>query len=165
MVGAGGSVFQTSSAGVHGDLGVRDKMSRKRTDRRSRLNTRISCPTTERVPRTRRDTSSKSWFRCQGGSHQIFDQSLHDFATAAMRELHAVSGSGVDDSVNSASGVIACKLSNELKDWSAVAETEQDVLHMFDWSDEECLGVRIGWYCYAVDIRRCEDSRHAESKM
>ena len=30
--------LQGSSAGVHGDLGVRDKMSRKRADRRSRLN-------------------------------------------------------------------------------------------------------------------------------
>ena len=79
--------------------------------------------------------------------------------------LHAVSGSGVNDSVNSASGVIACKLSNELKDLAAVTETEQHVLHMFDRSDEECLGVQIGWYCYAVDIRRCEDKRHAESNM
>ena len=35
---------------------------------------------------------------------------------------------------------------------------------MFDWSDDECLDVQIGWYCYAVDVRRCED-RHAESKM
>ena len=71
----------------------------------------------------------------------------------------------MDDSVNSASGVIARKLSNELKDLAAVAETQQDVSHVFDWSDEECLGVQIGWYCYAVDIRRCEDNRHAESKM
>ena len=68
-------------------------------------------------------------------------------------------------SVNSASGVIARKLSNELKDLAAVAETQQDVSHVFDWSDEECLGVQIGWYCYAVDIRRCEDSCHAKSKM
>ena len=68
-------------------------------------------------------------------------------------------------SVNSASGVIARKLSNELKDLASVAETQQDALYVFDWSDEECLGVEIGWYCYAVDIRRCEDNRHAESKM
>ena len=68
-------------------------------------------------------------------------------------------------SVNSASGVIARKLPNELKDLAAVAETQQDVSHVFDWSDEECLGVQIGWYCYAVDIRRCEDSCHAKSKM
>ena len=83
----------------------------------------------------------------------------------AERELQAVSGSGVNVSVSSASGVIACKLSNELKDLAAVAETEQDVSHVFDWSDDECVGVQIGWYCYAVDKRRCEDNRHAESKM
>ena len=79
----------------------------------------------------------------------MFDQSLHDFAAVAERELHTVSGFGVDDSVNSASGVIPRKLSNELKDLAAVAETQQDVLqdvlHMFDWSDEECLDVQIGW--------------------
>ena len=68
-------------------------------------------------------------------------------------------------SVNSAPGVIARKLSNELKDLAAVAETQQDVSHVFNWSDKECLGVQIGWYCHAVDIRRCEDTRHAESKM
>ena len=61
--------------------------------------------------------------------------------------------------------MIARKLSNELKDFAAVAETQQDVLHVFDWSDDECLGVRIGRYCYAVDFRRCEDNRHAESNM
>ena len=55
-------------------------------------------------------------------------------------ELQAVSGFGADDSVNSASGVIARKLSNELKDLAAVAETEQDVLHVFDWSDERVPG-------------------------
>ena len=71
----------------------------------------------------------------------------------------------MDGSVNSASGVIAGKLSNELKDLAAVAETHQDVSHVFDWSDEECLGVQIGWYCYAVDTQRCEDNRQAESKM
>ena len=62
----------------------------------------------------------------------------------AERELQAASSFGVDDSVNSASGVIARKLSNELKDLAAVAETQQDVLHVFDWSDDECLGVQIG---------------------
>ena len=36
-------------------------------------------------------------------------------------------------------------LSNELKDLAAVAKTEQDVLHMFDWSGDERLGVQIGW--------------------
>ena len=81
------------------------------------------------------------------------------------RNLQAFSGFGVNVSVNSASDVIARKLSNELKDLAAVAKTEQDVLHIFDWSDDECLGVQIGWYCCAVDIRRCEDNRHAESKM
>ena len=73
----------------------------------------------------------------------------------------------MDVSVNSASGVIARKLSNELKDLAAVAETQQDVSHVFDWSDEECLGVQIGWYCYAVEKtslreqspRRIEDVR------
>ena len=83
----------------------------------------------------------------------------------AERELQAASGFGADDSVNSASGVIARKLSNELKDLAAVAKTEQDVLQRLDWSDEECLGVQIGWYCCAVDTQRCEDNRHAESKM
>ena len=68
-------------------------------------------------------------------------------------------------SVNSTSGVIARKLSNELKDLAAVAEMQQDVSHVFDRSDEECLGVQIGWYCCAVDVQRCEDNRHAESKM
>ena len=72
---------------------------------------------------------------------------------------------GVDDSVNSAFGVIARKLSNELEDLAAVAEMQQDVSHVFDRSDEECLGLQIGWYCHAVDVRRCEDNRHAESKM
>ena len=38
----------------------------------------------------------------------------------------------MDDSVNSGSGVIARKLSNELNDLAAVAKTEQDVLRMFD---------------------------------
>ena len=80
-------------------------------------------------------------------------------------ELQAASGFGVDDSVNSASGVIARKLSNELKDLTALAEMQQDVSHVFDRSNEECLGVRIGWYCYAVNVQRCEDNRHAESKM
>ena len=61
--------------------------------------------------------------------------------------------------------MIARKLSNELEDLASVAETPQDVLHMFDWRDDECLGVQIGWYCYAVDVRRCENTRHAESKM
>ena len=37
------------------------------------------------------------------------------------RELQAVSGSGADDSVNSASSVIARNLSTELKDLAAVA--------------------------------------------
>ena len=83
----------------------------------------------------------------------------------AERVLQAASGSGVDDSVNSAPGVIARKLSNELQDLPAVAEMQQDVSHVFDWSDEECLGVQIGWYCCAVEKRRCEDNRHAESKM
>ena len=83
----------------------------------------------------------------------------------AERELQAVSGFGVDDSVNSVSGVIARKLSNELKDLTAVAETQQDVSQMFDWSDEECLGVQNGWCCYAVEKRRCENNRHAESNM
>ena len=46
-------------------------------------------------------------------------------------------GSGVNDSINSASGVTVRKFSNELKDLAAVAETQQDVLHMVDWSDEE----------------------------
>ena len=68
-------------------------------------------------------------------------------------------------SVNSASGVIARKLSNELKDFAAVAEMQQDVSHVLDRRDEECLGVQIGWCCYAVDVQRCEDNRHAESKM
>ena len=40
------------------------------------------------------------------------------------RELQAVSGSCVDVSVNSASGVIARKLSNELKDLAAMAKTQ-----------------------------------------
>ena len=71
----------------------------------------------------------------------------------------------MDDSVISASCVIALKLSTELEDLAAVVETQQDVLHMFDWSDEECLGVQIGWYCYVVYIRRWEDNRDAESKM
>ena len=71
----------------------------------------------------------------------------------------------MDDSVNSSSGVIAPKLSNELKDLAAVAETQKDVSHVFDWSDDECLGVQVGLYCYAVDTQRCEDNRHAESKM
>ena len=71
----------------------------------------------------------------------------------------------MDDSVNSASGVLARKLSNELKDLAAVAETQQDVSHVFDWSDEGCLDVQIGWCCCAVDVRPCEDNRHAESKM
>ena len=62
----------------------------------------------------------------------------------AERELQADAGFGADVSVNSASGVIARKLSNELKDLAAVAKTEQDVLHIFDWSDEECQGVRCG---------------------
>ena len=83
----------------------------------------------------------------------------------AERELQAASGFGADDSVNSASGVIARKLSNELKDLAAVAKTEQDVLHILDWSDEECLGVQIGWYCFAVDMCRCEDTCHAVSMM
>ena len=81
------------------------------------------------------------------------------------RELQAVSGFGADDSVNRAFGVIARKLSNESKDLAAVAKTQQDVLHVFDWSDDECLGVQIGWCCYAVGRRRCEDNRYAESKM
>ena len=81
------------------------------------------------------------------------------------RELRAVSGLGANVSVNSTSGVIARNLSNELKDLASVAKTEQDVLHMFDWSDDERLGVQIGWYCCVVDIHRCEDNRHAESEM
>ena len=36
------------------------------------------------------------------------------------------------------SGVVACNLSNELRDLASVAKTEQDMLHMFDWSDDEC---------------------------
>ena len=64
----------------------------------------------------------------------------------------------MDDSVNCASGVITRKVSNKLKDLAAVAETEQDVSHVFDWSDEECLDVQIGWYGSAVDIRRCEST-------
>ena len=48
------------------------------------------------------------------------------------RELQAVSGSGANDSVNSASGVITRKLCNELKDLAAVAETEQDVLQQLE---------------------------------
>ena len=83
----------------------------------------------------------------------------------AERELQAASGFGADDSVNSASGVVTRKLPNELKDLAAVAKTEQDVLHILDWSDEECLGVQVGWYCCAVDTQRCEDNRHTESKM
>ena len=46
-----------------------------------------------------------------------------------------------------------------------VAKMEQDVLHMFDWSDDWRVGVQIGWYCCAAGIHRCEDNRHAESKM
>ena len=85
------------------------------------------------------------------------------------RELHAVSGSGVNDSDKSASGVSARKLSKDLKDLASVVGTQQDVSHVFDWSDEECLGVQslgvqIGWYCHAVDMQRCDDNRHAESK-
>ena len=79
--------------------------------------------------------------------------------------MQAASGFGANVSVNSASGVIARNLSNELKDLAAVAKAEQEVLHMFDWSDDERLGVQIGWCCCAVEIRRCEDNRHAESKM
>ena len=37
-----------------------------------------------------------------------------------------MSGFGSDDSVKSASGVIARNVSNELKDLATVAETEQD---------------------------------------
>ena len=75
----------------------------------------------------------------------------------------------MNDSVKSASGVIARKLSKDLKDLASVVGTQQDVSHVFDWSDEECLGVQslcvqIGWYCHAVDIQRCDDNRHAESK-
>ena len=81
------------------------------------------------------------------------------------RELQAASGFGANVSVNSASGMIARNLSNELRDLASVAKTEQDVLHMFDWSDDERLGLQIGWYCCAVDIRRCEDNRHAETNM
>ena len=54
---------------------------------------------------------------------------------------------GANVPVNSASGMIARNLSNELKDLASVAKTEQDVLHMFDWSGDERLGVQIGWYC------------------
>ena len=57
------------------------------------------------------DSSSKSWFKCRRGARQIVDQSLHDLCG---RE--AVSGFGASVSVNSASGVIARSLSNELKD-------------------------------------------------
>ena len=75
----------------------------------------------------------------------------------AVRELQVASGCGVNVSVNSASGVLAsCPTS--VKDLAAVAETQQHVLHVFDWSDEECLGVQIGWYCCAVDMCRCEDN-------
>ena len=61
--------------------------------------------------------------------------------------------------------MIARNLSNELKDLASVAKTEQDVLHTFNWCGDERLDVQIGFYCYAVDIHRCEDNRHAESKM
>ena len=100
---------------------------------------------------TTRTSNSTPLFRSHGDDH--------------CDNPHAVSGSGADVSVNSASGVIARKLSNELKDLASVAKTEQDVLHMFDWSDDERLGVQIGWYCCVIDIHRCEDNRHAESKM
>ena len=82
------------------------------------------------------------------------------------RELQAVSGYGANVSVNSASGVIARNLSNELKDLASVVKTEQETCCIcFDWSDDERLGVQIGWYCCALDVHRCEDNRHAESKM
>ena len=57
--------------------------------------------------------------------------------------------------------MIARKLSNELKDLAAVAKTEQDVLQKLDWSDEECLGVQIGWYMslQGQSPRRIEDVR------
>eukprot|EP00450_Noctiluca_scintillans_P008144 CAMPEP_0194491186 /NCGR_PEP_ID=MMETSP0253-20130528/10150_1 /TAXON_ID=2966 /ORGANISM="Noctiluca scintillans" /LENGTH=673 /DNA_ID=CAMNT_0039331895 /DNA_START=115 /DNA_END=2136 /DNA_ORIENTATION=+ len=54
------------------------------------------------------------------------NQSLSDLAAVAERELQAVSGFGANVSVNSASGVIARNLSNELKDLAAVAKTEQE---------------------------------------
>ena len=98
--------------------------------------------TTELVPRTRRDTSSKSWFRCQRGAQQIVAA-----VAETERKLQAASGFGANVSVNSAPGVIARNLSNKLKDLAAVAKTEQDVLLVFDWSDDERLGVQIGWYC------------------
>ena len=64
MVGAGDaargrSVFQTSSAGVHGDLGVRDKMSRKRTDRRSRLNRPLTTDFKDHLSNRARTKDSK----------------------------------------------------------------------------------------------------------
>ena len=82
----------------------------------------------------------------------------------AERELQAASGFGADDSVNSASGVIARKLSNELKDLAAVAETEQDVMHIFDWSDEECLGCadRLVLLCSRYTTLRGQSPRGIE---
>ena len=38
---------------------------------------------------------------------------------------------------------------------AAVATTQQQVLHMLERSDDECLG---------VEKRRCQDNRHAESR-
>ena len=55
------------------------------------------------------------------------DESLYDLAAVAERELQAVSGLGTNVSVNSASGVIARNLSNELKDLALLAKTEEDV--------------------------------------
>ena len=93
---------------------------------------RISCPTTELAPRTRRETCSKSCFRCQRGSQQIVVQSLHDFAVVAEKKMQHTSGSVVNVSVYSSSCVIASKLSNELKDSAAVAEMQQDVSHLLE---------------------------------
>ena len=101
--------------------------------------TRISCPTTEVRTKDSKGNEQCLGSGCQRGAHQIVDQSLYDLV-AAERELQAISGFGANVSVNSPSGVIAHNLSNELKDLAGAAETEQDVLHMFDW-----LGVQIGW--------------------
>ena len=84
----------------------------------------------------------------------------------AERVAGASSGFGADDSVHSASGVIARNLYNELKDLASVAKTQQDVLHMFGWSDDECLGVQIGWVllCSRCTPLRGQSSRGIEDE-
>ena len=169
MVGAGGAtwgrpIFQTSSAGVHGDLvweGDPDKMSRKWID----------------AVRAEGIDSTDDWLQKQlsnngartkdskGNEQQVLVQ-VSARSTADRRSISLwLRGGGRERVAGCFRFWRECFCQQCI--WCDCSQFVQQIERLGCGGQDGTgrVALQIGWYCCAVDVRRCEDNRHAESKM